>query len=185
MNTDPRKTWWLERLSSRWIDGDVLTSHLQDKTADLVNTELKVCFELKQDQTYSPPTPSTGQVNNLDTLSNRLKGYAQSANKKFRNYSNFKTVLIIETQLRKNIIEHLIANLTQVTITNGQITVRRRNIYFSRDTKEIGGYLFCSWAENKRYYVINPFGAENHTLEYRALIKLLPPDLPTEEVKFE
>lgn len=185
MNTDPRKTLWLDRLNSNWVDGDILTNHQQDKTADLVNNEVRICFELKQDQTYSPSPSGTYQLNNLDTLSNRLKGYAQSANKKFRNYPSYKTALIIETQLRKNIIKHLISNLTQLTVTRGQITVRQRNVYFSQDTKEIGGYLFCSLTENKTYYLINPNGAENRVLEYAELIKLLPSDLPTEQIRFE
>lgn len=185
MNNDSRKTLWLDRLNSSWIDGDIITTHQQDKTADLVNNELKVCFELKPDQSYTPPNPGTSQLNNLNELSNRLKGYAESANKKFRNYPNFKTALIIETHLRKNIIKHLISNLTQVIVTSDRITVRRRNVYFSQDAKEIGGYLFCSSAEDKTYYFVNPYGTKEHVLQYKELLKLLPPDLPTEEVKFE
>ena len=110
----------LNKYKSGWIDGDAENQH--EQTADLVNNSLKIVIEIKDDTKYKyVPPPPTGEMivrtMYLPTKQNQLKKDAREANRKFRNYKNYKTILLIRTELiyKNELIAYLINGLIRYT----------------------------------------------------------------------
>lgn len=88
-----RISWWkrkLEDCSAGWKVGDKKGHSF--KTADIINCSRKIAVELKREKGGS----LDNQNGNLITLSNRLEPRIEDANKKFKQYPGYQTILIIE-----------------------------------------------------------------------------------------
>ena len=152
----------LNKINSGWVDGDK-SSNLE-KTVDLLNQSLKIAIEIKDDTTYKHEFPPiTGEIIvgglDLNNKSEQLKSDAKDANKKFRNYPNFKTILLIRTELINipyDVIGYIFGGLKRFAKKDKDlIEIGRKNKFLSfTSTKEVGSYLL--FGNGKYYYVENP-----------------------------
>lgn len=90
----------LNKVNLGWVDGDA-TSWGQ-KTADVINPSLMIAIEIKDD-TESPPAQKIGKSSHgsysATKLNRRFFSHIKNANKKFREYQQYKTVLLFRTAL--------------------------------------------------------------------------------------
>ncbi len=167
---DKQKKLWLDRFKktdSAWQDGDQ-SGH--DKTSDLVHPKNKIAIELKIDKTYSAPI-NCSQSNILNTISNRYKGNAKSANKKFANYPDHRTILLIETSLRQDVFDFVWKGLMKIQIPTGQKITK--NKYLSGNTENIGIYVVSSFSDNRIGLYINPYAAPTRIMTNPELVGIL------------
>jgi hypothetical protein len=152
----------LNNTKSGWTDGDKENPAI--KTADLVNNKLKIAIEIKEDTVYKRILPPlNGEIIeeslDLNNLSERLKADARDANKKFRNYPDYKTILMIKTELvdgPSGVIGYIFAGLQRFSKPKGEKTreIGRKNEFLSfTETKEIGSYLLFNG--DNLYYIKN------------------------------
>lgn len=90
----------LNKINQDWIDGD--TENSFQKTADIVNHLLKVAIEIKDDTKSQPPQKVGSSYSgsyDAKKLNKRFFNYIKNANKKFREYQQYKTSLLIRTNL--------------------------------------------------------------------------------------
>lgn len=185
------KSKLIEQLNGKilgWDDGDL--NNQTHKSADIVNNKLKIAIEVKDDTVYKKlvvPTDGTivSQDNDLSQISNRFKGQARDANKKFRNYQGYKSVLIIRTELidRPPTVQYIMGGLTRYIKIEGQLvqhTPKNANLS-SSSTSEVGAYLFVD--NGQYYYHRNPKADSNRVIELeklRAITGLPLKDLATQ-----
>jgi len=161
----------LNKINLGWADGD--KDNTSDKTADLVNQSLKIAIEIKDDTKYKyKEPPLSGEMIEkslrLDNKSNQLKEDAQGANEKFRNYPNYKTILLLRTELAKEpigVFSYIFSGLQRfIRVGNRHAEISRRNRYLSKSsTTEIGGYLLFSGV--KYFYFKNPNAGKIRSLD--------------------
>ena len=153
----------LNKINIGWVDGD--KNNNKTKTTDLINKTLNIAIEIKDDTTYKHKFPSAtergARLNNIDISkkSEQLKSHARDANKKFRNYPNFKTILLIRTELVNipfDIIGYIFNGMLRFTKIDGKLVkIGKKNEFLSfTSTKEIGSYLL--FGNNSYYYIENP-----------------------------
>lgn len=171
---DLSKTKWIKHLktiNNNWQDGDVNEGH---KTADLVNDELKIAIEIKNDITSQL---KTGVVNSFDliTLSNRYRKYGRDSNEKFSFYpSEYKTILLIESEMPYGVLNNIFAGITRIYKKEWKVIVRNRN--FSESYTNIGCYIIKSCMKDTipdYYYIDNPATDRNRVIEKAEVEKLL------------
>lgn len=152
----------LNKINQGWIDGDK-TNNL-NKTTDLVNTSLKIALEIKDDKIFKYIAPPlTGEMIkqglDLSKKGEQFKDDARDANKKFKNYPDYKTILLLRTELVNiplDVVGYLFSGLRRFIKPGKQlIEIGRKNKFLSfTNTKEIGCYLL--YGNNKYYYIKNP-----------------------------
>lgn len=175
---DKYKKYLIQKLNiinSGWVDGD--EENILDKTSDLTNHKLKISIEIKDDEKYQyKPPPLTGEMItetiNLLAKNKQFKDDAQDANRKFRNYPNYKTVLLIRTELINipfSVIGYIFSGIRRFIKPDKKLMeIGRINQYFSQSsTKEIGGYLL--FGNNKYYYFKNPNAERNRVISISEL----------------
>ena len=90
----------LNKINQGWIDGDIESN--SQKTADIVNHSLRIAIEIKDDTKSQPPTIigsyHSGSYD-VKELNKRFFNHIKDANKKFREYTKYKTALLIRTNL--------------------------------------------------------------------------------------
>jgi len=173
LSEDEYKKYLIQKLNSinlGWVDGD--EKNIWDKTSDLINHKLKISIEIKDDKKYKHKFPPiTGELisksMNLLTPNKQLKRHARMANKKFRNYPNYKTVLLIRTELINipfAVIGYIFSGIRRFIKPDKKLMeIGRVNQYFSQSsTKEIGGYLL--FGNNKYHYFKNPNAEKNRVI---------------------
>jgi uncharacterized protein YeeX (DUF496 family) len=157
-----------------WVDGDT-ESHLT-KTADIVNHELEMAIEIKDDLQFELQASNSGamvvQSVNLTTKSNQFKSDARDANKKFRNYRRYKSLLLIRSEFAGIATDYILSGISQYIrpANSDMILHRKRNKYLSTKNSEIGGYLFV---HDKYYYFPNPVGGKKRKISIEELKGLL------------
>lgn len=90
----------LNKINRGWIDGD--TESDSQKTTDIVNHSLKIAIELKDDTKSQPPTKIGSSYSgsyDAKKLNKRFFNHIKGADKKFREYQQYKTALLIRTNL--------------------------------------------------------------------------------------
>lgn len=90
----------LNLICEGWELGDKEVEFKTRKSADLVNHKEQLAIEVKDDFSEMPPeldyiNPIFQRTRNLETLSNRYKHDIEDAHKKFKNYDNYETAIII------------------------------------------------------------------------------------------
>jgi len=169
----------MNEINPGWIDGDVESN--SEKTADLVNHNLKIAIEIKDDEKYRhefPPLTGEMITGSLDLLAKnkQFKDDAQDANRKFRNYPEYKSILLIRTELiniPSSVIRYIFEGMRRFVITKPRLTeIGRLNKYLSHSsTKEIGGYLLSD--EKEYYYFKNPNSYKNRTIIKNEVEKII------------
>lgn len=151
-----RKDWWLAKLKDihpGWKDGDLISRI--DKTVDFLNRETKVAIELKIEQ----GDHLDDQIGNVETLSNRIEDYFDSASKKFKSYPpTFKTILIIELSSPMEMAQSVLSGaLRTVSFSSGGPTSTwlRNEGLFSKLSEHIGTVVFWPTSGTKRAYYFN------------------------------
>jgi len=159
---DKIKNKWLQNLRSinpNWKDGDL---NNKNKTADLVNDELKLAIELKKDIVFKANDPAflikfNNTEKNFIMLSNKYRGYGRDANNKFSFYPNYKTVLLIECGIFKGLLRKIFTGVESKRGRTGKLFLKNKNLWESYPN--IGCYLIRSDIENtvlEDYYFQNP-----------------------------
>lgn len=88
------------QLNSGWVDGDL--ESVKHKTPDLVNHNLKIAIEIKDDTlSKKPQRIGTQEYASYDIkkLNKRFYEHIRNANHKFRQLPEYRTVLILRTNL--------------------------------------------------------------------------------------
>lgn len=158
---DKRKDEWLKNLKlidPNWEDGDLDSGN---KTADLVNDELKIGIELKNDTAFKFKPEMEGS---LITLSNRYRGYAKDANDKFNSYPNYRTILLIECEIYKELLRSFFTGIQVINMNTRKSFLKNKNLWESYPN--IGCYLISSNIDGVEfYYFKNPVAETTRILE--------------------
>lgn len=112
-----RTSRWLNKLevySKGWIYGDAENREI--KTADFVNHSQKIAIELKREKGDN----LDNKDNNLVSSSDRIEGYIKDANKKFKNYPDFKTLLLVELKSSTWSAQVIMRGIINIHSINGQ-----------------------------------------------------------------
>jgi len=162
---DKIKEKWLnllKPLNSDWEDGDL---NNQDKTADLINKNLKLAVELKNDTIFKIKINRISG-GSLITLSNRYRGYGRDANQKFLSYPDHKTALLIETQMFKGLLQNVFTGIQVINLNTRKSFLKNKNLWESYPN--IGCYIIKSEPENtipEYYYCHNPVADQCRIIE--------------------
>ena len=159
--------------NQNWIDGDKDKTR---KTADLVNHSLKIAIEIKDD-TISKALPepeegnSVGATYNLSEINKRIYADIRDANKKFREYPKYETVLLLRSklpipQIVKNSIggQHTFVKSNNRQDQDLSYIGRRDKIY----RKEVGCFLILC-GENEFFYIANSYSVRERIISQREL----------------
>jgi hypothetical protein len=164
-----------------WVDGD--EENNKTKTVDVVSHGLKIAIEIKDDTTYKVVHPEPGrtviQTNDLNRKSNQWKDDARDANAKFKNYQDYKTILIIRTEMidRPPTVLYIMRGLLRYKKgVSGLVPWSNKNTHLSgSSTKEIGAYVFCG--ETGFFYYKNPIGDTARIIELKELAIMMGWDI--------
>ncbi len=172
----------LNVLNPGWRDGDI--DKFVGKKADIVNDDIKIVIEIKDDTVFKMDSLSkTCYPSIIEVKSNQkgrqFKGDLKDANKKFVNYPNYKSILLLRTRMAdipRDIIEYTLRGSKTYRKINGKwILAGRPSTFFSghdNSTKEVGVILFlgkneCLYRENT-----NPNVNRKRIIEKRELEEL-------------
>ncbi len=145
----------LNQQGSGWIDGDVESNH--KNKADVVNHVLKIAIEIKDE---------SGSPDGLKKTNQQYGDHLRSANKKFKEYPKYKTILLIRgnADTIPGIVYYAIEGIDSYSkIGNQLIYSGTKNKYSPYIRKEIGCFLILA---DKYYYFPN-----KHALPQRIINK--------------
>lgn len=166
----------LNAINSGWIDGDRDTK--RHRKADVVNHLLKIVIEIKDDRHYKIEVPNSGEMvssgEDLNKMNQRFTDHLRSANNKFKEYPDCKTILLIRTEFPIiDIIRYSIEGLHTYKLPPSG---KRPLIYNGRKTKyseyirkEIGCYLISN---QENYYFSNKFANQERVLKKEKVEKM-------------
>jgi len=132
-----------------WRDGDLDTT--QGMKVDIINDNLKIAIEIKDDTKYRfGDSAST----NLHIKGRQFKDDVKQGDKKFINYPDYQTLLIIRTDIDKKVIEYVLGGCHAFGSINGQqqYTGRPSTFWGCHDNSinEVGALLF--WGKKSLYF---------------------------------
>lgn len=169
---DPHKEEWLAKLQghhSTWRDGDLAGIDIPNKkkTPDLINDELGIAIELKEDSTFPgilrPTKPGevvSSPTVDLSKLSSRCKNYVSDANHKLRNFPSYTNVLVIRSKYLPSFLEYMFGGIVQI---RGDGQWRRRNRFFTHNSEAIDWYVFEFLGPRQcTKYAQNPFSEKTN-----------------------
>lgn len=140
----------LNKQNSGWVDGDK-KGDPNKKTADLVNPDLKIAIEIKDDTKYkSIKPPTSGVVSDeydLDKMNKRMSDHLKSANNKFKEYPNHKTILILRTNLDLPVVIRYSFDGLHTYTKNKSKNLKhigRKSKYSIYAKKHVGGIIIAS-----------------------------------------
>lgn len=139
----------LNTIASGWINGDEEDGYTKIGSVDIVNHSLKIAIEVKDDSFVVLPPPGVAYNTNLGPVSKRYQRDIKSANKKFRNYPDYQTVVLIRhlTRNSKHTFAYLLGGFITLT-PDGRIPNTEKNI--SRHSESCAVYAFLNpyWCDN-------------------------------------
>ncbi|OGI98640.1 hypothetical protein A3H56_03240 [Candidatus Nomurabacteria bacterium RIFCSPLOWO2_02_FULL_42_24] len=158
----------LSRINSGWIDGDKEEGEI--KKADIVNHQLKIAVEIKDDTKYKIEIPRSsvmvGGGQDLTLMNQRFEDRIRSANRKFDEYNGYKTILLFRTEFWvPEIIRYAIEGLHTYrysSVMDNLIYSGRVSKYSEYNRKHIGCFLIFNLG--KAYYFPNHFAHEIRVL---------------------
>jgi hypothetical protein len=144
--------------AANWIDGD--SDLPNERTPDIINHSMKVVIEIKDDTKYKFDIPKNGEIGckttNLSEKNRQFKNHLKDANKKFINYPDYKSVLLLRTEVVNfmgSIAEYIINGPTTYKKINGKLLCIGHPSTFwgnhDHSTKEVGAILFLG---NNEYF---------------------------------
>lgn len=151
----------LNSIHSGWRDGDL--DQLNHKRVDIINDKLKIAIEIKDDIKFHINIANNKISDGLIDLKEKNRQFKydiKNSNKKFKFYPNYKSVVILRTEMvnygfsRKQ-LEYIVNGPISIEKNSNQIT--RSSTFFGNhdnSTKEVGGFLFLDndaykYIENK------------------------------------
>lgn len=164
----------LNKVSTEWIDGDLNNKSI--KTADMVNHKLKIAIEIKDDTKSKPPRMldhSLGTYEyDLSELNKRFYADIKNANKKFRNYPGYKTVLLLRTEVpRASLVAEAILGIH--TFSRAGVSVNENLTYKGRRGKhnrcEVGCFLIFCGRSGLPTYFSNGYASKTRILNQEEL----------------
>lgn len=149
----------LNTLSSGWINGDEEDIYREIESVDIVNHSLKIAIEIKDNSLVEISTPNFSFSSDYSITSKRYQRHIESANKKFRNYSNYESIVLIRHLTRdgKNDFAYLLGGFITVTPT-GRISNSERNISRHSESCSIFAFLNPDYS-NELFAYRNPDSA--------------------------
>ena len=164
----------LNHINKGWRDGDL--DIFDGKKVDVVNDDLKIAIEIKDDTQFKrilsslPGEPVTNEIK-VDKKNRQFKNHLKSANKKFLNYDNYQTLLLLRTE-----IVGCFSTIVDCVIDGPLPSVGMPSSFFldhDKSTTEVGGFLF--WDDKDCCYRINknPNVNKNRIIEKKDLEKIL------------
>lgn len=138
----------LNQINPGWIDGD--TEKKAGKKVDIVSHKLKIAIEIKDDTKHRINTPLRSGVivssdQDLTKMNQRLEDHIRSANRKFKEYRGYKTILLLRTEfLITDIVRYAMEGLhtyKYMPTTDNLVYSGRVSKYSGHNRKEIGCFL--------------------------------------------
>lgn len=139
----------LNSYSLGWINGDEEEAYKTIGSVDIVNHRLKVAVEVKDDSFVNLPPSGVAYNTNLNPVSKRYQRDIKNANKKFRNYPDYQSIVLIRhlTRNSKHTFAYLIGGFITLTPV-GRLPNTEKNI--SRHSESCSVYAFLNpyWCDD-------------------------------------
>ncbi len=136
----------LNKINPGWIDGDEEFGN--NKKADIVNRQLKIAIEIKDDNTKLPEGAAIiSAKHGNETISDKVK----SANDKFKEYSGYKTICLFRTEFIAGALKYHIEGLDTIDQNHNYLGKVGKYSKFAKN--EVGGYLIVR--DDKIFYFTN------------------------------
>lgn len=154
--------------SGEWILGDSEESMKDKKSADIVNHELGVVIEVKDDfsEKLIVPTESfeiVGNHKDLSLLSRRYKADIRDSNKKFRNYPvKYESITLIRYFAMSNNLEYLKSGLQRYTRTS---RIPDTNVNITTEAESVSVFAFLNTRYGEITFWDNPYRSKAKTTE--------------------
>lgn len=133
----------LNSRTAGWIDGDQET--LPGKKADVVNYNLKIAIEIKDDLKSNRSIPRTEQLSDSSedckSKNRQFKDDMKNASDKFKSYPDYKTILLLRADVSPGLVKYCSDGLLNLdTFGNCE---RLSSYYMEHDysTSEVGCVL--------------------------------------------
>ncbi len=143
--------------TNEWIDGDKEIT--PNKKSDIVNHKSKVVIEIKDDTLHktiiaTSEEPFVTSTTDLSKMNQILSDHIRSTRLKFKNYRDYKTILLIRT-------DHVIMRSIRYAIDGLHTFTRdsykgRSGKYTHHIRENIGCFIICDYQEIF-YYIPNPY----------------------------
>ncbi len=139
----------LNKINPGWIDGDEESG--SNKKADIVNHQLKIAIEIKDDNTKLPEGVAIiSAKHGNETISDKVK----SANDKFKEYPDYRTICLFRTEFMAAALKYHIEGLDQYAKVDEKLSYIGKVGKYSKFAKnEVGGYLIVR--DDKIFYFTN------------------------------
>jgi hypothetical protein len=151
----------LNFIAPGWINGDEEIAYKKIGSADIVNHILKIAIEVKDDSIVNLPPPGSSSNTDLGRVSKRYQRDIEKANKKFRNYRDYQSIVLIRhlTRSSKHTFAYLIGGFITLTPL-GRLPNTEKNI--SRHSESCSVYAFLNpyWCDDLIAYR-NPGSTRN------------------------
>lgn len=146
----------LNKVQIGWIDGDQEAT--VGKKADIVNHQMKIAIEIKDDTVHKtirpiPERPLIVVTTSLDRMSTILLDHIRDAYSQFKNFPGYKTILLIRSD--HDIVESIRYCIDGLhTYTQTQYLGKIPTKYTSYIKSNIGCFVLYNY-EGKLFYVLN------------------------------
>ncbi len=139
----------LNKINTGWVDGDKEPGN--HKKVDIINHQLKIAIEVKDDNTIFPKGTS---IISAKASNERNSDQVRSANNKFKEYPGYRTICLFRTEFMAAGIKYHIEGMDQYTKIDGKLTYIGKTGKYSKFAKnEVGGYLILK--DNGIYFFVN------------------------------
>lgn len=159
---------------ANWIDGDKELN--ERKTVDIVNHILKIAIEIKDDTKYKTETPKISGVmvtqgGDLTKMNQRFNDHIRSANKKFKEYPGYKTILLFRTEfLITTIIRYAVEGLHSYSRPKDRLVyIGRKGKYSKYIRQEIGCFIVIN---QEAHYFSNVLAKQSRLLRKKEVEKI-------------
>lgn len=149
----------LNSICGGWILGDDEANYKKIQSADLVNHPERFAIEVKDDFSeavpdLTPETPMYEGTRSTGKLSNRYKHDIEGAHKKFKNYNNYETAVIIRFKDFTFVsIYYILGGLARFT-QRGRIS--NTDINISRNCSNCSLFVFHNMLNYELQFYRNP-----------------------------
>ena len=164
------KKKFLETLNQRskgWIDGDKETG--KGKKVDILNHNLKIAIEIKDDTKYKIIADGVVRTNDLVLMNQRFSDHIKSANNKFKLYPDYKSVILFRTEHISGPVKYAIEGLDQYNkVGENLVHIGKVGKYSKFAKNEVGGFLILNY---KVAYFTNYHSKPERVISKEDLIK--------------
>ena len=164
----------LKSINSDWIDGDKESD--KNKTADIVNHSFKIAIEIKDDTKYKTKIPKISgimvtQSEDLTKMNQRFADHVRSANNKFKEYPEYKTIFLLRTEFFIiDVIRYAIEGLHSYSKPKDCLMyIGRTGKYSKYNRQEIGCFIVVN---RELHYFPNIFAKQSRLLNKEEVEKI-------------